>query len=79
MNRKLLSLVFATAIAGLFLLLVLFSPSGFNYIPYLIYESIWRGGSGESTFIRIFDLLFAILLFWVSFRLFSWILKKDRI
>jgi hypothetical protein len=75
MNKKILAIVLAVAVAGLFLFMVLYSSSGFNFIPYLIHEAVSPGGAGETNFIIVFDVLFAILLFWLSYKLFNRVLK----
>jgi len=59
----------------LFLILVL-APGGctFNLLPYVIHESISKGGENESLFIKIFDTLFSIGIFFISF----WVLRKIK-
>ncbi|WEK34995.1 MAG: hypothetical protein P0Y53_21110 [Candidatus Pseudobacter hemicellulosilyticus] len=74
--NKLLAVVLALLTAGLFLFMVLYSSSGFNFIPYLIHEAISPGGAGETTFIMVFDVLAAILLFWLLYKLFARLLIK---
>jgi hypothetical protein len=71
MNKKILAIVLAVAVVGLYLFMVLYTSSGFNFIPYLIHEAISPGGAGETNFIIVFDVLFAILLFWLAYKLFD--------
>ena len=81
MNKKVLSIILAVAVAvaTFFLFEVLASSSGFNFLPYLIHESIWKGGKGEGDFIRIFDIAFSILLFWVTYKIVYRILKWNGV
>jgi hypothetical protein len=55
--------IIAILISGLFLWLVLNPPSVFNLLPFAIHEAINPGGSSEQTFIIVFDLAVALLLF----------------
>lgn len=64
-NRlQFLSILISMFISGGFLYLVLNPPSAFNFIPYLIHEAFFRDVTAESTFIVIFDIIFAIILVW---------------
>ena len=74
MKNKTIALIIALIITVIFLFFVL-RPGAFNMIPYFIHESIWPGGSGESIFIRIFDILFGLLLFGGVYKITSKILK----
>jgi|688.fasta_scaffold06779_9 uncharacterized BrkB/YihY/UPF0761 family membrane protein len=78
MNKKILAIVLAVAVVGLYLFMVLYTSSGFNFIPYLIHEAISPGGAGETNFIIVFDVLFAILLFWLAYKLFDRVLKEKK-
>lgn len=75
MKKKRLAIILAIVVAGLFLFMVLYSSSAFNYIPYLLHETISPGGAGEANFIIVFDILFALLLFWLAYKLFMRVLK----
>lgn len=75
MNKKILAILLAVAVVGLYLYMVLYTSSGFNFIPYLIHEAISPGGAGETNFIIVFDVLFAIFLFWLAYKLFNRVLK----
>ncbi len=77
MNKRTLSIILALAITAFFLIEVLSSPSGFNFLPYLIHESIKKGGEGEGTFIRIFDLCFSVLFFWIVYKIIYRILNRN--
>jgi uncharacterized BrkB/YihY/UPF0761 family membrane protein len=74
MRKKTIPIGIALVIAIVFLFLVLM-PGGseFNLLPYVIHEYISPGGGGETTFIRIFDIICGILIFliiyWVLLRL----------
>ena len=78
MNKKILAIILALIATGFFLFMVLNSSSGFNFIPYLIHEAISPGGAGETNFIIVFDILFAILIFWLLYKLFTRILTKNK-
>ena len=73
MSRKIIPTGVALACCAAFLMLVL-APGGcaFNLLPYEIHESVSRGGENESQFIRIFDILVSIGLFFFVF----WIANK---
>jgi hypothetical protein len=78
MNKRTVSFILALFSSGLFLFTVLYSSSGFNFIPYMIHETVSPGGPGEAKFIIIFDVLFAIFLFWILYKLFVRVLlRKD--
>ncbi len=78
MNKKILVIVLAIAVVGLYLFMVLYTSSGLNFIPYLIHEAISPGGAGETNFIIVFDVLFSILLFWLAYKLFDRVLKEKK-
>jgi hypothetical protein len=77
MMSKILPIGIALIVSILFLSLVL-APAGcgFNLLPYEIHEGISRGGAGESTFIKIFDTVFALALFWLIYRLLKIVLPR---
>lgn len=70
MNKKILPFILALGITGIFLYEVLIFPSTFNLLPYFIHESLWKGQSGESTFVRIFDIICGIILFLIAYKIF---------
>lgn len=77
MNYSIKSKVWASIIAifisGLFLWFVLNPPSVFNMLPFAIHP----GGASESTFIIVFDVIIALLLFVLSYRItYKQIIKK---
>lgn len=78
MNIKILAVIFALLVSGLFLFIVLYSSSGFNFIPYLIHEAISSGSEGEREFIIVFDMFFALLLFFFLYNLFVRLLRKSK-
>jgi small-conductance mechanosensitive channel len=77
MRKKTISFGIALVVATVFLLLVLL-PGGseFNLLPYAIHESISPGGAGETTFIRMFDIICGILIFLIIYWLLSRLIKN---
>lgn len=75
MSKRILPLILALALVGVFLWMVLSSPSGFNFIPYLIHEHFSPGGEGEADFILVFDLFFGIVFFFILYKLFKRLFK----
>lgn len=73
MKNKIIPLGTAGILAAGFLYLVLFSNGcTFNLLPYLIHDNMYRHESitmKENTFVDVFDVLFAALLFWIVYRL----------
>lgn len=70
MSTKAKSLLLAFIVSTFFLLLTVFSSSSaFNFLPYLIHQSFSPGGEGESEFIKVFDIVFAIVLFFISYKI----------
>lgn len=70
------ALMIALALAGVFLWLVLNPPSVFNMLPFAIHEAINPGGTSEKTFIIVFDVIIALLILIVGYRIVSKMLKK---
>ncbi|HMG81843.1 MAG TPA: hypothetical protein VK559_02295 [Ferruginibacter sp.] len=68
MKTKAISLIIA-AIATLIFLFLVMRPGIFNMIGYLIYQSISPEGSGESVFIKSFDIICGLLLFWIVYKI----------
>lgn len=52
------------------------TDNAFNYIPFLIHESINPGGKSETIFIEIFDILFSILVGYFVYKVFRILFKK---
>jgi hypothetical protein len=76
MQKRYISIGVALIITTIFLLLVLSSGgSAFNFFPYLIHESISKGGAGEAMFITIFDIVFGIIIFWIAYLVLNRFLK----
>lgn len=69
MIKRLLPLLLSIITVMIFLLIVLSSSNGFNFIPYLIHESISPGGAGETKFIIGFDIVFSVLVFLVIYKI----------
>ncbi len=59
---KILPLIIALVVAGVFLYSALTSSNAFNLIPISIHGSFLQDFIEESTFIKIFDILFAAAL-----------------
>lgn len=76
-KTKVWASIIAIFISGLFLWFVLNPPSVFNMLPFAIHEAINPGGASESTFIIVFDVIIALLLFVLSYRItYKQIVKK---
>ncbi len=69
MRKKTLPVIIASVITLVFYSLVLFGSSTFNILPYYIHESISPRGANETVFIRVFDILFGLLLFWIVYKM----------
>lgn len=55
-------------IAGFFLYSVLTPPSMFNFLPFAIHEAFFLNSSiEEGTFIKIFDIIMSVLIFWIVY------------
>ena len=67
--RNTISLLLALLITTAFLWAVLTPPSIFNILPFAIHEAFDPGGSSESTFINVFNICFAIVLFAIVYLL----------
>ena len=78
MTKKVIPIGIALIICATFLLLVL-SPGGcgFNLLPYLIHEGVFKGGTGESQFIKGFDIVVGIAIFLVIYKTVKIILLKN--
>ena len=72
MSKRTKSLVYAFIVTIQFLLLTVFSSSNvFNLLPYMLHESFYPGGAGETNFIIGFDIAFSILLFYIVYKVSS--------
>jgi hypothetical protein len=78
MSRKIVPIGVGLTCCIAFLILVL-APGGcgFNFLPYEIHESISPGGSGETLFIQIFDIIFSIAIFFAVFLILKGLWKKS--
>ena len=80
MSKRTKSLVFAFIVTVLFLLLTVFSSSSaFNLLPYMLYETFYPGGAGETSFIIGFDIAFSILLFYIVYKVSSKVLARKAV
>jgi len=80
MAKKVIPIGIALLICAVFLLLVL-APGGcaFNFLPYLIHDGMSKDGAGEGQFIKGFDILFGLLIFFLVYKLLKiMLLKKPK-
>lgn len=78
MKGRILPIGIAGVLAGVFIFFVLFTKGCvFNLLPYMLHESITATGAGEDTFIKGFDVIFAVLIFWLIYRMIRWLMKND--
>lgn len=75
-QSKVLAFLAAITIATLFLYFTVKEHSIFNIIPFAIHEAIDPGGNSETTFITIFDVIIALLLSLISYKIVYKMLKK---
>lgn len=68
MKFNLIFLIGSLFFAGLFFYFLITPPSVFNYFPYLIYHGLGIEIINESQFIRIFDLIFSLIVSFLIFR-----------
>lgn len=70
-KSKIWAAIIALLIAGIFLGLVLTPPSVFNMLPSAIHEAVNPEGEGnsEQVFIITFDVIVALLLLLLSYRM----------
>ena len=74
---RVLLFIVALLLSSLFLLYVLTTPNIFNMLPFAIHEFINPNGDFESIFIVMFDIVVAILILLVTYRvLYNFIIKK---
>lgn len=75
MRIKIIAIAISLILSLLFLKMVLTPPSVFNLLPYSIHRSFSPDGSGEKMFIIIFDLIIALLLFYITYKIALKIMK----
>ncbi len=78
MNKRFIVIGIALLISVLFLFYVIKPNNGFNLIFYSIHELISPGGKGEFAFIRTCDILFSILIFFLSYKLIKIFFNRNR-
>lgn len=76
MKSRLGPLLLAVLATAFFFIKVMSTYYGFNMLPHLIYEYIDAGGPGEEDFIFFFDIACGILLFIISYKLFSYLFNR---
>jgi hypothetical protein len=75
MNKNIIVII--SAILSLLTFLYLIQPSIYiNFLPYQIHESLFRGSGYESEFIKAFDFLISVLLFFVFKKIGFNLIKK---
>jgi hypothetical protein len=67
--REKIRILLAIGCAFLTYLAISDTNNAFNYLPFLLHESFDPGGSSESVFIRIFDIIVSISVGWGVFTL----------
>jgi hypothetical protein len=77
MKRKIIPLGTALIISVIFLSLVL-APEGcaFNLLPYEIDEGLSNGAKGDNEFIETFDVIVAIIIFFLVYKALRKVLFK---
>ncbi len=79
MLAKLWASIIAVLISGLFLWWVLTPPNVLNMLPFAIHEAINPGGSSETSFIVVFDVIIALLLLVFSYKYaYRYIVKSNK-
>ena len=66
---KFLPLAISLIVGGTFLYMALTSPNAFNLVPISLYDSFLQDMMEESTFIKLFDILFALALMRFTYNL----------
>ncbi|RPE08307.1 hypothetical protein EGT74_14710 [Chitinophaga lutea] len=69
MKKKFAAVAIALSICILFLMMVLTPPSVFNLLPYSIHRSLSPAGFREKEFIIVFDVLTALGIFFVIYKM----------
>lgn len=69
--KKIVPLILSALLSTSVFNYIIKPPSFFNFLPFAIHENFFRGIVGERLFIIVFDLLFAILLFFVFNKVFK--------
>lgn len=86
-NINIIAALIAFAISIFFLLSVLTPPSYFNALPFAIHQAFFKEVTSdgevfntieESTFIKVFDIIIALLIFWLVYALSKRILGIRR-
>ena len=65
------------SISGLFLWFVLKTHNVFNMLPFAIHDAINPGGTSEKTFIVLFDIIVALVLLFLCYKIISRRLSKN--
>jgi hypothetical protein len=78
MKKNIRPILVALVATAAFLYWALVPPSYFNFLPFAIHENFFSRVTtngeivstiDETTFIRAFDIVFGILIFWIIFRI----------
>jgi len=79
MSIRIKALIIAFIVGFLFLWMTVFSlPSAFNFLPYLIHQSFSPRGEGEAEFIQGFDIVFAVLLSIIIYKIANKMLSRRK-
>ena len=73
MKEKLIAILLSLLATLSFWIIVFSKQSAFNFLPYSLYHYIDSNGNNESGFILIFDIVFGIILFFVSYKIIRWL------
>jgi len=68
-KRNIASLVVGILLTIGFLLCVFNPPSSFNFIPYALHQMMRPTSVSENSFIKVFDICFAVVVFIVTYIL----------
>ena len=80
MSKRTISFIIAFVLGSIFLILTVFSSeSMFNFIPYLLHESISPGGAGETNFIIGFDIVISVLVFYIAYKVANLVLTRKQV
>jgi hypothetical protein len=76
MKRNIIAALLSGIITAMFLYAVLIPPSAFNFIPFALHQAFFQNSVEEASFIRVFDVIIGIILFWLLYKFFSFAIKS---
>lgn len=71
MIRKLTPKLISLLLTVIILVNVLKGPSNFNLVPYTLYHYLEQNGHQETNFIRVFDILIGLVIFFFTLKVFE--------